>query len=195
MRLDGSWSMTESQGGSLQFALYIRDALGLVDDAPDAVPPLVPAVPATRRPGPSDDRAWRAWFVRVLAAAQTDSPGDPLEHLLAAGPTPTLGTAATELLEEAWAWCEEREAAHVAGFRRQTHEERLAVTRLVDEVERSLGHRAAPFTLHLVTLPVAGRWELRARQDLLLFSAGSRRDPARLRAVLAPVVRELARPF
>ena len=192
MHTEGSWSMTESHGPALQVALYVRDAVGL---AYGVVPPLAPAVAGAADEPPTEDDvlAWRAWFTFLLAAEATGVPDDPLGLLLAAGPTPRLGTAATERFEEAQAWCAARKADHIENLRTQTHEQRVVVTRLVAEVEWGLGRRAAPFTLNLVTLSVAGWWSHRARHDLLLLSTATRYDEPRLRAVLTPVVRELAR--
>lgn len=234
MHQGSSWAITEGQGRALQIALYVRDALGLVDGSPDAVPPLVPAVPRLAAPADpetghaepaiddvpasgddarasgDDVRAWRVWFELLLADTATGAPGDPLGRLLAAGPTRALGAAATALLSDAETWCAERKIEHIDGLRRQIREDRqtrerwgvhelpqagerrLAITRLVADVEGELGRRAAPFTLHIVTLPVAGAWARRERRDLLLLSEESRHDSERLRDVLTPVVLELA---
>lgn len=191
MHTEGSWLMRESHGYGPQVALYIRDTVGL---AYDMVPPLAPAVARAsgEPPTEADLHAWSVWFTSLLTAEVSDVPDDPLGLLLATGPTRRLGTAAAELFETAEAWCRAREADHRKNFLAQKHDQRVAVTRLVAEVERDLGRRAAPFTFNLTILAVAGAWSHRARHDLLLLSTETRYDETRLRAALTPVVRELA---
>jgi hypothetical protein len=183
--------MTERLEKGLQFALYIRDALALVDSAPDAVPLLEPAVPV-QRPSPvggDDLRAWRAWFASLLSDVGSGVPNDPLGRLLISGPTPALGAAASTLEDDANEWIGQRAVEHIE---REDNGRRLALNRVVAEIEEEMGRAAAPFTLHLVVLPVVGMWERWARRDLMLFSEGSRNDMARVRDALGPVVRELS---
>jgi hypothetical protein len=185
MHTKGSWSISENLGRSLVLALYVRDALGLVDASPVAVPPLVPAVPLAESVE-GDVRSWRAWLALLLADGATDDALGPLLAPL------ELVPAVTALRADAEAWCAERKTEHIDRFQRQTREQRLAITRLVAEVERDLGRRAAQFTFTITTVPVAGFWEHRARHDLLVMSDASRNDLTRLRSVLTPIVRELA---
>lgn len=193
MRAEGSssWMMRESHGHGLQVALYIRDTEGLDYSM---VPPLDPPVArVSDEPPTEDDRhAWRAWFGCLLAAEASDELEDPFVLLLATGPTRRLGIAAAERFNAAEAWCEARAVDYRSNFFGQTHDQRLAVNRLVTEVEWELDRRAAPFTLNLTVLAVAGAWSHRARHDLLLLSMETRYDETQLRAVLIPVLRELA---
>lgn len=190
MRSGASWMMTERLQKGLQFALYVRDALGLVDSAPDAVPLLEPAVSVRRPPagGGDDLRAWRAWFASLLSDVGSGVPDDPLGRLLISGPTPALGTAASTLEDDANEWIGQRAVEHIEREDRG----RPALNLVVAEIEDEMGRAAAPFTLHLVVLPVVGLWERRARRDLMLFSEGSRNDMARVRDALGPVVRDLS---
>lgn len=191
MRSGASWMMTERLRKGLQFALYVRDALALVDSAPDAVPRLEPALAGQRRStvGGDDLRAWRAWFALLLSDVGSGVPEDPLGRLLISGPTPVLGAAASTLEDDADEWIQQRAAEHVE---RENDERRPALNRVVAEVESEMGRPAKPFTLHLVTLPVVGVWSRWVRRDLMLLSETSRGDPARLRDALGPVVRELS---
>lgn len=192
MRTEGSsWVMRESHGYDLHEALYIRDTEGLVYDM---VPPLDPVVARVSDEPPTEDdlHAWRNWFTCLLADEASDEPEDPFVLLLATGPTRRLRTAAIERSNASAAWCRAREADHRRNFLDRKHRQRVHISRLVAEVERDLGRRAAPFTFNLTVLAVAGAWSHRARHDLLLLSMETRYDETQLRAVLTPVVRELA---
>lgn len=194
MHHSGRWTIREGLGDNLRIALYVRDTLGLVDGSAFAIPPLVPNVPTSNQAEQREatTQAWNVWFHQLLTVEPPVASDEPRTLLLNAAPTPTLRPMVEELIETASLWVEQRRADHIKNFQRQSHEQRVALSRFVDEFERSLGRGAAPFALHITTLPVAGHWAHRARRDHVLLSEETRCNPQELEAVLTPVLREVA---
>jgi glutathione S-transferase len=190
MRAAGSasWRISEDMGWSPTVALYIRDRLGLADES--GVPPLAPTV-APERVDQRWAEAWHAWFAG-LVNAESRIRRDPREQLAEQAGYPEFRAVVGSLLDEASEWASQRKKEHIEEFMRRRRAHPLLVNRIVDDVARTLGRKPVPFELRITMLPVEGFWAHRAAADHLLVSEQTRSDPDRIRAVLEPILLEIA---
>ena len=186
--LGGSpWRAREDASRDVLVALYLRDALGIID--PSGLPRLLgtglPAVPP-----PSDDMvgwAWTRWWVGVV---EPDSQMAPLPEDAATRWEPAL----RRHLDDA------RTFAGVAHDdysirlmeRIMTDGADLTLTELVAERELELGRQAEPFDLRIEVLPLtaAGIWWI--ADSAIAVDERLREDLPSYREALRPIVERLA---
>ena len=189
-----SWRMGEGTSWPLTVALHVRDAYGLPATRPFFVPPLVPEVPDhIPVTGPAGDVAladeWADWFGQ-LAWSRAAIHGT--DGLLLEDCSPAFRNAVERLLPEAAAAAENFRVADGLDMRRRWEADGPALPRLVRSIEKELGRKAAPFELEIVILPVAGQWLHWLAPQRVLMNRAAQSDPAVLRRLLGPVIRELA---
>ena len=188
------WRVGEGTSWPLTVALYVRDAFGLPAIRPFFVPPLVPEVP-DRIPvtGPEGDVAladeWADWLGRLVRSRAAIH---NLDGLLLEDCTPAFRDAVEQLLPAASAAADNFRMADGLHMPRRAKADGPALPRLVRSIERELGRRAAPFELEIVILPVAGQWLHQVAPQRVLMNRAAQSDPAVLRRLLGPVIRELA---
>jgi hypothetical protein len=190
------WQLSVSDPWDLCFALYVRDALGLVDDR---YPPLTPAVPVWDVPGRPEElrgaaaRQWREWWARLLG-------------LRLSGPVDS-GLGGPDFAETSGAELREAQQTHFRPARRWRrehpwsrrrepgtvpHDAALLETHLVSEIEQALGRRVEPFSFAVEVIPTAGRryWDLSPTH--LIVSEELHGDTDSYRDVLRPRLTRLA---
>jgi len=168
-----SWQIRVSEwGGSLERALWVRAAEridvpagGVVTGPPDVDPLPAPSVPS----GAALAEGWLFWWRALLS--QPDPPVPPTPDDLAEpsrfGPPdfrgleayPELRRVAAARWEEANAWHSSRKRSGIDAFRSAAASRgprpgpgiEFAVVRSVEE---ELGHKAAPFHLRIIVVPV-----------------------------------------
>jgi hypothetical protein len=176
-----SWVAREDASVPVLTALYLRDALGVVD---------VSGMPRLRGTGlpevePADMRtswAWMRWWIPVV---EEDRPRLP-------PPTDLDDDAARVLgrhLDSArtWAW-----VAHQAYNERSPERQDLTLGDVVREREAELGRRARPFRLRIEVLPLAesGLWWI--GENAIAVDEALRDEPILYADALRPVVEQLA---
>lgn len=188
------WQGSEGSSWSLAVALFIRDVYGLPSTKPFFVPPMDPEVPE-RIPvvGPAGDGAladeWAVWFdglVRTRASIHAAA------GLMLEGRTPAFRQAVENQLGPAAAAADDFRNRDALELRRGWKSEGPLLPKLVRSIEKEQGHKAAPFDLEIRILPVAGRWLHQVAPQRVLTNRATRSDPAELRRLLGPIVRELA---
>ncbi|WP_127130349.1 hypothetical protein [Georgenia sp. SYP-B2076] len=186
-----SWMVSLGEPHDLFFALYVRDALTIVDG--DDFPPLAPVVPLWKPAGWSGaQRAaladqWHGWWAALIANRPETRPGGPDFGS-------TRGTELRDVQRELFHPARRWRAEHPSPPRRTNANvpPPLLVTRLVQDIERALGRRAAPFRYVVESIPTAGRryWDLSPAG--LLVSEDLLADADGLRDVLRPRLTALA---
>ncbi|CAN5253133.1 hypothetical protein BH11ACT3_BH11ACT3_11880 [soil metagenome] len=184
---DGStWRAREDASREVLVALYLRDAIGIVD--PSGLPRLLgTGLPAS--PPPVDDLvawAWTRWWVGIIEPDQrmAELPDD-------AGPR--------------WEPVLRRHLDDARTFAGVAHDdysirmmERLmadggdvVMTELVAERERELGRASTPFDLRIEVLPLtaAGIWWI--AESAIAVDERLREDLASYREALRPIVERL----
>lgn len=188
------WRGSEGSSWPLAVALFIRDAYGLPATMPFFVPPMDPEVPENIPVvGPAGDNAladeWAVWFdglVRTRASIH-DAAGLMLEER-----TPAFRQAVENQLDPASAAANRFRASEHAEMVRRTKGHALLLPKLVHSMEKELGHRAAPFTLEIGVLPVAGLWLHQVAPQRVLTNRTTLASPDGMGRLLGPIVRELA---
>lgn len=200
-----SWRLSINDPADLAFALYVRDACGLVTRGD--IPRLTPGVPVTT-PAALHARGlrtqWEAWWSAMLAdrlRARTwystfvswrlgVLPDEAVDTAMPGGAE--LLQAREAHLRPAMRW----RSAHRFHRRRDPDlvrkEDRLLETYLVRAIEESIGRRSRPFEYVVEIIPVAGRrfWDVTATR--LLASEELLADPGSYRDVLRPRLTALA---
>lgn len=189
-----SWQVREGDPDDLFFALYIRDALGIVaaDDFPPIAPPVATWVP--------DDEfsislnavtgSWRAWWTTLISGRA--APGGALLDApdFESTDDAQLREAQRALLRRALEWRREHPSPSRATLGRAPSP--MLITHLVQDIERTLGRKAAPFVYTIETVPTRGRryWDL--SPTALLVSEVLLADDDAFRDVLRPRLTALA---
>lgn len=191
-----SWQARAGLSWPLTAALYIRDVLKLPATQPFFIPPLVPGVPESISViGPDLDIVlvdeWSAWFAG-LVRSRADIQG--FTGLLLEDCRPAFRQAVEPLLD----------AASTTATSLRERDDRLAMAgmkasgvvlpKLVRSIEKELGHKAAPFALDILILPVEGVWLHAAAPQRVLTNRATFSDSHHLHRLLGPVIRDLACP-
>ncbi|MGN6326652.1 hypothetical protein [Pseudolysinimonas sp.] len=176
-----SWLAREDSSVSVLTALYLRDALGVVD---------VGGMPRLRGTGlpeaePADMRtswAWMRWWIPIV---EDDRP----QFALLTDLDEDAGRAIGRHLDSARTWAAVAHAAY--GERAAAHRD-LTVTHTVRERERELGRRARPFRLRIEVLPLveSGLWWI--GENAVAVDDVLRDEPILFADALRPVVEQLA---
>lgn len=186
MRTDrpvASWSATQSSWVPILVALYVRDALGVVD--PGGLPRLDgTGLPVTAAPDPAIVWAWTRWWISTVEA---DRPGFSM--------LPDLGEVAADRigrhLDSARTWAQ---VAHRAYLEREAggRWRDLTIQAVVREREAELGRRARPFRLRIQVLPLVepGLWWI--ADDAIAVDVSVRDEPVLYADALRPVIEQLA---
>ncbi|HEX6357253.1 hypothetical protein [Actinophytocola sp.] len=147
-----SWRVDRRDEGSIDLALYVRDALALSDDVQPVVPNLTPSVAVTVPAGVDRNTVveeWPGWWADLLQWCRDQGEHDPSEPVDDIAPAldgrPALRVALEVFKEPA---ARHRTAANRARARPTSN-----VTRVVKELEQELGREAKPF--HLVITEVS----------------------------------------
>ena len=192
-----SWRMSESTRYDVLFALYIREACGIVKL--DALPPLHPEIPRIAvSANAALDTQWGRWWATVIEP-ELVAPSGPLVLVPGTTHTVTVPETARELLETLgrlaepateWAKSVKTTMAHreVAQARRGG----IEVVNLVNGFANELGRPVHPFSLDVEIVPATrpGLWWI--GQQTIAVSADLRADPAGYVTALRPVVAGLA---
>jgi hypothetical protein len=200
-----SWQITlDDRDERAEYALWIRAAErievpigGVVPGPLDLDPPPVPSQPS----GAPLVEAWLYWWriVQFPQEAPAVTPAEAFEGASYGPPDfsilttyPSLREVAVARWPEALVWRRSRDLAHRAAARHdQAARSRGREGQIVREVEAEIGHKAAPFVLRIVILPVVDTEIRRVGDDTYLV-------PAQVRATagydtwLREVVRALA---
>ena len=189
-----SWQGSEGSSWPLAVALFIRDVYALPATKPFFVPPMDPQVPEhIPVVGPAGDGAladeWAVWFDSLVGtrASIHESAGLMLEER-----TSAFRQAVENQLEPAVAAAEAFRNHDALDMRNGWKTDGPILPKLVRSIEKEQGHKAAPFDLEIRILPVAGTWLHQVAPQRVLTNRATRSDPAELRRLLGPIVRELA---
>ena len=190
-----SWLMSIDEPQNLALGLFIRDVAAL-SSVHTWLPAAAPVVRSTGGGGsPAAARQWDAWWDQALAV----DPYAPWPKVTTSWWTPPdFGSldAAPQLQAlvrrhflAAVRWSEDRKREHIAVM---TDPGRSAnETRLVADLERACGRRAAPFNLRVTEIPVAGRELWHLHPGHVVVTAGLLGDPGEYRRRLTPVLQAL----
>jgi hypothetical protein len=180
-RADESWLAREDASAGVLVALYLRDALGVVD---------VSGLPRLRGTGlpeaePADMRVSWAWMRWWIATVEDDSPRFPL----LADDDDATARAVGRHLDSARTWAG---VAHLAYGERERERRDLTLGHVVREREAELGRRARPFRLRIEVLPLAesGLWWI--GENAIAVDEALRDEPILYADALRPVVEQLA---
>lgn len=204
-----SWRIGFDEPQPLAIGLFVRDVAGLTSRHV-WLPPAAPAVPRADGEGPEDAaRQWDLWWDRALSVDENVD-GQNLEQLGASWwippdfeslqSAPALREVVARHFSDAVAWSKDREREHVElmigtpdprPFHRGRSGRGLVETRLVADLERSLGRRAQPFQLRITVIPVAGKevWQLDPHH--VLVTAELLGDSEEYRRLITPLVQAL----
>lgn len=204
-----SWLLSEDDPADLIFALYVRDACGL-RAAGDDVPPLAPDVPTTMASPEADTatllrRHWDAWWTALLSDRSTgqrwywaflsEQFGEPTGGDASGGLLPIgaeLSRAQHDLMLPARNWRSAHPVGRRRGPERVPRDGSLMVSRLVDDIEREIGHQTRPFDYRVDFVPVQGQWFQDLSRTSLLVSEELITDSDAYRDVLWPRLTALA---
>ena len=180
-RVEDSWLAREDASQPVLVALYLRDALGVVD---------VSGMPRLRGTGlpevePADMRtswAWMRWWIPIV---EDDRP----QFALLSDLDEDAGRAIGRHLDSARTWAG---VAHQAYDERSVQRRDLTLTHAVREREEELGRRARPFRLRIEVLPLAesGLWWI--GENAIAVDEALRDEPMLYADALRPVVEQLA---
>jgi hypothetical protein len=182
-----SWQLSTSDPFDVFFALYVRDAAGIVEAG--GIPPLAPPVPRSStaysgRPQSALKEQWTAWWTALLTD-RTDEVGrrgvdEPdFSSTVAA---PELRAAQQAVLGPACEW----RSANRFHARHLDRTAALMPTRLVEDIERETGREAPPFAYSLEVVPVDGVWSWDISENRALLSESLYADTAAFRQALRP---------
>ena len=182
-----SWQLSISDPFDLFFALYVRDATGIV--AADDVPSLTPPVPGRATTSSERQRAalteqWTAWWTTLLAdqADERGRGGVDEPDFSSTVDAPELRTAQQTVFRPACAW----RSANRFNERHSDVTAALMPTHLVAELEREAGRTAPPFSYSVDVIPADGAWLLDLSPTRLLLSENLYADTGSFREVLRP---------
>jgi hypothetical protein len=206
MRYAGStsWQISlDDRDERTEYALWVRAAErievpigGVVPGPLDLDPPPAPSLPS----GAPLVEAWLYWW-RVLVfpeAAPVVTPAEAYEGASYGPPDFSVLTAYPSLREvavarwpEALDWRRPRDLAHRAALHDRAARSHGREGQIVREVEAEIGHKAAPFALRIVVLPVVDE-EIRSAGDGTYLVPEHIRAAATYDTWLRDVVRTLA---
>ncbi len=175
--------MSEDASRDILVALYVRDALGIVD--PSGLPRmlgtgLLEAEPA----GPALTFGWLRWWIPLI---EPDATGWGLPD---DDPTATaFSSAVRRHLDSARAWAAVAHEQHNgSALARLVRGDDVVLAELVREQEAALGRSSRPFRLRIEVLPLAasGIWWI--GDDAIAVDETTRDEPILYRDALEPVV-------
>jgi hypothetical protein len=184
----GTWEVREDASRDVLVALYLRDALGIVD------PSGLPRMLGTGLPESSDAVdprlafGWMRWWIPVI---EPDAAGWGLpdgDDPFAADPFPA---AVRQHLDSARAWAAVAHEQHNGSAIERMQRPDTVLPELVAEREAALGRASRPWRLRIEVLPLAasGIWWI--GDDAIAVDETTRNEPILYRDALAPVVAQL----
>jgi hypothetical protein len=181
------WEATEDASREVLVALYLRDALGVVD--PSGLPRMLgTGLPELEPADPGMVFGWMRWWIPLI---EPDARGwglpdrdDPSAAAFEAGVRRHLDSA------RAWATVahEQHNGSMIARMQRAPD---LAIQELVRQQEAALGRASRPFRLRIEVLPLAasGIWWI--GDDAIAVDEATRNEPILYLDALAPIVAAL----
>ncbi|MFC5502164.1 hypothetical protein ACFPJ4_07925 [Lysinimonas soli] len=181
------WEVVEDASRDVLVALYLRDALGIVD--PSGLPRMLgTGLPEVDPPEPSIAFAWTRWWIPLI---EPDARSWGLPEGDEAG-TDAFSAAVRRHLDSARAWAmvahEQHNGSSIARMQRAPD---VTIQELVHEQEVALGRASRPFRLRIEVLPLAasGIWWI--GEDVIAVDEATRDEPILYRDALAPIVAAL----
>jgi hypothetical protein len=182
------WEVREDASREVLVALYLRDAIGIVD--PSGLPRMLgTGLPEIEPADPALAFGWMRWWIPLI---EPDARGWGLPEGDEAG-SHAFSSAVRRHLDSARAWAavahEQQNGSFVSRMQRGDD---LAIHELVREQEVALGRAARPFSLRVEVLPLAasGIWWI--GDDAIAVDVATRDEPILYRDALAPIVASLA---
>lgn len=177
------WEAREDASRDVLVALYLRDALGVVD--PSGLPRMLgTGLPELTPADPAIAFGWMRWWIPLI---EPDARGWGLPDA-----DDPFSTTVRPHLDSARAWATVAHEQHngSAIARMQRHDD-LVLNELVREQEVALGRTSRPFRLRIEVLPLAasGIWWI--GDDAIAVDETTRDEPILYRDALAPVVAAL----
>lgn len=181
------WELREDASREVLVALYLRDALGIVD--PSGLPRMLgTGLAEVGPPDPAIVFGWMRWWIPLI---EPDAAGWGLPE----GDDPnsaTFTSAVRRHLDSARAWAtvahEQHNGSAIARMQRPPE---FTIQELVHEQEVALGRASRPFRLRVEVLPLAasGIWWI--GDDAIAVDETTRDEPILYRDALAPIVAAL----
>ncbi len=178
-----AWRADEGASRDVLVALYLRDALGILD--PSGLPRLL-GTGLSADPAPVDEMsawAWTRWWVSVI---EPDAQVSPLpEHA-----SPAWESVVRRHLDDARTWADVAHDEYTATAAARGPDDVLG--EVVAEWEAAHDRPARPFRLRVEVLPLtaAGVWWV--AEDAIAVDEMLRAEPLTYRDALAPIVDRLA---
>lgn len=178
--IEDSWIAREDATTTVLVALYLRDALGIVD--PSGLPRLDgTGLPEVEAPDMRTGWAWTRWWIATIEADGIRMPLLPDED---DAYTERVGRH----LDSARAWAQ---VAHQVAGERAAARRDLTIQAVVREREEELGRRARPFRLRIEVLPLVepGLWWI--GENAIAVDESVRAEPVLYADALRPVIDQL----
>ena len=181
------WEVSEDASREVLVALYLRDALGIVD--PSGLPRMLgTGLPEVEPAEPAMAFGWLRWWIPLIEPDARGwglpDDGDPGSDAFAA--------AVRRHLDSARAWAtvahEQQNGSFIARMQRGDDS---GVAELVRDQEAALGRASRPFRLRVEVLPLAasGIWWI--GDDAIAVDETTRNEPILYRDAMAPIVAAL----
>ncbi len=175
------WEAREDASREVLVALYLRDALGIVD--PTGLPRMLgTGLPESEPAEPAIAFGWMRWWIPLI---EPDAPGwswpDPS--------TDSFTPLVRRHLDNARAWATVAHEQHNgSALARMVRGDDFVLAELVREQETALGRASRPFRLRIEVLPLAasGIWWI--GDDAIAVDETTRDEPILYRDALEPVV-------
>lgn len=180
-RAEDSWLAREDASQPVLVALYLRDALGVVDVS--GMPRLLgTGLPEVESADVRTSWAWMRWWIPI---AEDDRP----RFALLSDVDDEVGHAIGRHLDSARTWAR---VVHQAYDERSIGRRDLTLGDVVREREGELGRRARPFRLRIEVLPLAesGLWWI--GENTIAVDEALHDEPILYADALRPVVEQLA---
>ncbi|MDP9028485.1 MAG: hypothetical protein M3N46_13220 [Actinomycetota bacterium] len=184
------WELREDASREILVALYLRDALGIVD--PSGLPRMLgtglPEVDPANPADPAMAFGWMRWWIPLI---EPDAAGWGLPD----GDEPNSAAFASAVrrhLDSARAWATVAHEQHNGSvIARMQRRDDFTIQELVHEQEVALGRASRPFSLRVEVLPLAasGIWWI--GDDAIAVDETTRDEPILYRDALAPIVAAL----
>jgi hypothetical protein len=178
-----SWQVDENASRDVLVALYLRDALGVVD--PSGLPRMLgtglPEPAGTPDPGLAF--GWMRWWIPLI---EPDATGWGLPD----GDDP-FSIAVRPHLDSARAWATVAHEQYNGSAIARMQGPDTALHEVVAEREAALGRASRPWRLRIEVLPLAasGIWWI--GDDVIAVDETTRNEPILYRDALAPIVAQL----